>query len=222
MLEFLFWLTYTAFKYTADINSMKNLTKRQTQILAFIQKEVAASGMPPTVAEITAAMGVSSTNGIRQHLQALARKGAVELVPNASRGIKLLGDFAEDNGLPIVGRVAAGSPILAEEHIEDYCQVNHDFFTPNANYLLRVHGESMRDVGIMDGDLLAVHRTPMAENGQIVVARLEEEVTVKRFMQRGNVVHLKAENPDYQTIKVNLKKQRLDIEGIAVGVLRHY
>ncbi|NOZ52327.1 MAG: repressor LexA [Gammaproteobacteria bacterium] len=201
---------------------MKNLTKRQAQILAFIRNEVAANGMPPTVVEIASAMGVSSTHGIRQHLQALARKGAVELIPNASRGIKLLGDLADDSGLPIVGRVAAGSPILAEEHIEHYCQINSEFFMPNANYLLRVQGESMSGVGIMDGDLLAVHQTPTAENGQIVVARLGDEVTVKRFQRRGNIAYLHAENPDYKAIKINLKKQRLDIEGVAVGVLRNY
>ena len=202
---------------------MQKLTERQRQILDFIKEELAASGMPPTVAEITAAMGVSSTNGIRGHLQALARKGAIELIPNASRGIRLLdyeGEEVQESGLPIVGQVAAGSPILAQEHIEDYCQMNAGTFKPNADYLLRVKGESMRDVGIYDGDLLAVHRASTANNGEIVVARIEDEVTVKRLKVKGHMAYLQPENPDFDVIKVNMKKQSLDIEGIAVGVLR--
>ena len=200
---------------------MEKLTERQKEILDFIRETVAASGMPPTVAEITAAMGVSSTNGIRGHLQALERKGAIELIPNASRGIRLLDlESEEPMGLPIVGQVAAGSPILAQEHIEDYCHVDADTFKPNADYLLRVKGESMRDVGIYDGDLLAVHRSSRANNGQIVVARIEDEVTVKRLKVKGHMAYLQPENPDFDVIKVNMKKQPLDIEGIAVGVLR--
>jgi repressor LexA len=199
---------------------MEQLTERQKEILDFIRETVAASGMPPTVAEITAAMGVSSTNGIRGHLQALERKGAIELVPNASRGIRLLDMPEEEQGLPIIGRVAAGSPILAQEHIEDYCRVDADTFKPSADYLLRVKGESMRDAGIYDGDLLAVHRTSRVHNGQIVVARIEDEVTVKRLKVKGNIAYLQPENPDFDVIKVNMKKQPLDIEGIAVGVLR--
>ncbi|MCI0505154.1 MAG: transcriptional repressor LexA [Gammaproteobacteria bacterium] len=199
---------------------MEQLTERQKEILDFIRETVAASGMPPTVAEITAAMGVSSTNGIRGHLQALERKGAIELVPNASRGIRLLDMPEEEQGLPIIGRVAAGSPILAQEHIEDYCRVDADTFKPSADYLLRVKGESMRDAGIYDGDLLAVRRTSRAHNGQIVVARIEDEVTVKRLKVKGNIAYLQPENPDFDVIKVNMKKQPLDIEGIAVGVLR--
>ncbi|WP_455207333.1 transcriptional repressor LexA [Kaarinaea lacus] len=202
---------------------MEKLTERQKEILDFIKETVAASGMPPTVAEITAAMGVSSTNGIRGHLQALERKGAIELIPNASRGIRLLDLESEEEqaGLPIVGQVAAGSPILAQEHIEDYCRVDANTFKPNADYLLRVKGESMRDVGIYDGDLLAVHRASSANNGQIVVARIEDEVTVKRLKVKGHIAYLQPENPDFDVIKVNMKKQPLDIEGIAVGVLRH-
>lgn len=201
---------------------MEKLTERQKEILEFIRETVAASGMPPTVAEITAAMGVSSTNGIRGHLQALERKGAIELIPNASRGIRLLDLESEEEpmGLPIIGQVAAGSPILAQEHIEDYCHVDADTFKPNADYLLRVKGESMRDVGIYDGDLLAVHRASRANNGQIVVARIEDEVTVKRLKIKGHMAYLQPENPDFDVIKVNMKKQPLDIEGIAVGVLR--
>ena len=176
--------------------------------------------MPPTVAEIAVAMGVSSTNGIRQHLQALERKGAIELVPNASRGIRLLDEDVEEMGLPIIGQVAAGSPILAEEHIEDYCRVDHNTFKPRADYLLRVKGESMQDIGIYDGDLLAVHRKSRANNGEIVVARIEDEVTVKRLKVRGNIAYLKPENEDYEDIRIDMRKQPLDIEGIAVGVLR--
>lgn len=181
--------------------------------------------MPPTVVEITKAMGLLSTNGVRGHLQALARKGAIELIPNASRGIRVLHSDTQQQGLPqglpIVGRVAAGHPILAEEHIEDYCRVDAALFKPRADYLLRVKGESMRDAGILDGDLLAVHSKPTAENGQIVVVRLQDEVTVKRWYRKGPIVHLKAENPNFQTIKVNLKREPLTIEGIAVGILRH-
>ncbi len=203
---------------------MENLTKRQIQVLEFIKKSVARSGMPPTVAEITAAMGVSSTNGIRGHLQALERKGAIELVPNASRGIRLLDQPESEEGpigLPVVGQVAAGSPILAQEHIEDYCRVDNDTFHPSADYLLRVKGESMRGIGIYDGDLLAVHRTSTADNGQIVVARIEDEVTVKRLQVKDHMAYLHPENPDFDVIKVNMKKQPLEIEGIAVGVLRY-
>jgi repressor LexA len=200
---------------------MEKLTERQSQILDFIRETVAASGMPPTVAEIAVAMGVSSTNGIRGHLQALERKGAIELVPNASRGIRLLDDpDAEEMGLPIIGQVAAGSPILAQEHIEDYCRVDHNTFKPSADYLLRVKGESMREVGIYDGDLLAVHRASSANNGQIVVARIEDEVTVKRLKVKGHIAYLQPENPEFKDIKVDMRKQPLDIEGIAVGVLR--
>ena len=203
---------------------MEKLTERQGQILEFIRETVADSGMPPTVAEITAAMGVSSTNGIRGHLQALERKGAIELVPNASRGIRLLGQpepGEQQAGLPIVGQVAAGSPILAQEHIEDYCRVDKDTFHPGADYLLRVKGDSMRDAGIYDGDLLAVRRASTADNGQIVVARIEDEVTVKRLQIKGHIACLHPENPDFDVIKVNMKKQPLEIEGIAVGVLRY-
>ena len=201
---------------------MDQLTDRQQQILEYIQQIVAANGMPPTVAEITAAMGVSSTNGIRGHLQALARKGAIELIPNASRGIRLLDyfDVASESGLPIIGRVAAGNPILAQDHIEDYCDVEASTFKPKADYLLRVKGESMRDVGIFDNDLLAVHRTTTANNGQIVVARIDDEVTVKRIKIKGHTAFLQPENSDFDVIKVNLQKQPLVIEGIAVGVLR--
>lgn len=203
---------------------MNELTTRQRQVLEFIREELTASGMPPTVAEITAAMGVSSTNGIRGHLQALERKGVIELIPNTSRGIRLLDqpEITEGpRGLPIIGQVAAGSPILAQQHIEDYCRVDNDTFHPAADYLLRVKGESMREVGIYDGDLLAVHRASTANNGQIVVARIEDDVTVKRLQVKGHIAYLHPENADFNVIKINMKAQALDIEGIAVGVLRH-
>jgi len=200
---------------------MQTLTDRQQEILDYIETRVATHGMPPTVVEIATAMGLSSGNGVRGHLQALARKGAIELVPNASRGIKLIARKKHRRGLPIVGRVAAGAPILAEQHIEDYCRIDPALFKPRADYLLRVRGESMSGIGILDGDLLAVKRTPSAENGQIVVARLDDEVTVKRLRKKGRLVYLQAENPDFEPIVVDLKKQALDIEGIAVGVLRN-
>ncbi|WP_455205939.1 transcriptional repressor LexA, partial [Kaarinaea lacus] len=190
-------------------------------VLEFIKETIDVQGMPPTVAEITAGLGLSSTNGVRGHLQALARKGAIELIPNSSRGIRLLLDEEAEAGLPIVGRVAAGQPILATENIEDHCAVEANVFKPQADYLLRVNGMSMRDVGILDGDLLAVHRASTADNGQIVVARIEDEVTVKRLRQKKHLVYLEAENPDFKTIKVDLRKEAFAIEGIAVGVLRH-
>ena len=201
---------------------MLTLTARQLEILDFIRESIKNNDMPPTVAEIAEGMNLSSTNGVRGHLQALERKGAIELIPNASRGIRLVQIDMFEQGLPLVGRVAAGQPVLAEENIEDYRQVDPAIFTPNADYLLRVQGESMRDVGILDGDLLAVHRRPAAENGQIIVARLENEVTVKRLNRQGHIVYLEAENPDFQTIEVNLEEQALDIEGIAVGVIRQF
>ena len=214
-------ISYTAYKSTGYINTMRTLTARQLEVLEFIRENIRTNGMPPTVAELTEAMGLSSTNATRGHLQALERKGAIELIANSSRGIRLLQMDMFEKGLPLIGRVAAGQPVLAEENIEDYCQVDPSLFSPNADYLLRVQGESMRDIGILDTDLLAVHRCPSAENGQIVVARLEDEVTVKRLRRKGNVVYLEAENPDFQAIKVNLKEQQLDIEGIAVGVIRN-
>jgi repressor LexA len=201
---------------------MKNLTARQAQVLEYIKEMIETNGMPPTVAEIGAGLGMSSTNGVRGHLQALARKGAIELLPGASRGIRLVAqDDDIEPGLPIVGRVAAGQPVLAQENIEDHCAVEAGVFTPPADYLLRVQGMSMRDVGILDGDLLAVHRASVAENGQIVVARIDDEVTVKRLRQKGRMVYLHAENPDFKTIKVDLRQEPLAIEGIAVGVLRN-
>jgi repressor LexA len=195
---------------------MSKLTARQQEILQLIRDFINETGMPPTRAEIADYLGFRSANAAEDHLKALARKGVIELMSGASRGIRLL----EEEGLPLVGRVAAGEPILAQEHIEDHLKIDPQLFHPRADFLLRVRGMSMRDVGILDGDLLAVHNSPTAHNGQIVVARLEDDVTVKRFQQRGNIVTLIAENPDFDPIRVDLRQQPLSIEGIAVGVIR--
>ena len=196
------------------------LTARQAEILELIRGYIEEEGCPPTRAEIAATLGFRSANAAEDHLRALERKGYIEMIPGSSRGIRLLDEEEEDYGLPVVGRVAAGAPILAEQNIEDYCPLEGDAFHPRADYLLRVHGDSMQDIGIHDGDLLAVHRTPRAENGQVVVARLDDDVTVKRFRQRGSIVRLIAENPAYEPIRVDLREQDLYIEGLAVGVLR--
>lgn len=195
------------------------LTDRQQQILTLIRAHLAATGMPPTRAEIAKALGFRSATAAEDHLQALARKGAIALTPGASRGIRVLVDDTP-SGLPVVGRVAAGAPILAQEHIETHCRVESELFTPRADYLLHVKGMSMRDAGILDGDLLAVHRSTEAHNGQVVVARLDDEVTVKRFQRQGSIVRLLAENPEFAPIVVDLRQQSLVIEGIGVGVLR--
>jgi repressor LexA len=193
------------------------LTARQSQILDLIRGYIADEGCPPTRAEIANILGFRSPNAAEDHLRALQRKGYIEIVAGSSRGIRLVD---EDPGLPVVGRVAAGEPILAEQHIEDYQQLEPGLFRPRADYLLRVHGDSMKDAGILDNDLLAVHSTQQAENGQIVVARIDEEVTVKRFRRRGSIVRLLPENPAYEPIRIDLKDQPLVIEGLAVGVLR--
>ncbi len=199
-----------------------NLTPRQHQILELIRTQVHKTGFPPTRAEIADLLGFRSANAAEEHLRALARKGAIELRKGTSRGIRLL-QPAVPEGLPVVGRVAAGSPILAEECVEDHYAVDPVLFHPRADYLLRVQGMSMRDAGIMDGDLLAVHATPQAENGQIVVVRLEDEVTVKRLRRHGRWRHrvrLLPENPGFQPIEVDLRFQQLVIEGLGVGLLR--
>ncbi|MDD1620751.1 MAG: transcriptional repressor LexA [Methylococcaceae bacterium] len=198
---------------------MKPLTDRQQEILTFIEQSLAQEGFPPTIAEIAVAFGVRSTNSIRGHLQALARKGLIALVPAASRGIRLIKPPAE-HGLPLVGRVAAGQPILAQQHIERYCQLGPELFNNRADYLLRVQGMSMRDAGILDGDLLAVQRTPEARNGQIVVARIDDEATVKRLRLEGSKAYLEPANPDFDVIEIDLQRQALAIEGVVVGVIR--
>lgn len=201
---------------------MLKLTPRQSEILEFIKRCIEDNGYPPTRAEIATKLGFKSPNAAEEHLKALARKGAIEMTPGASRGIRVPGfePGTEDDGLPIIGRVAAGAPILAQEHIEDACKINPDFFKPKADYLLKVRGMSMKDIGIHDGDLLAVHRTQDALNGQVVVARLDDEVTVKRFKREGNKVWLIAENPEFDPIEVDLEQQSLTIEGLSVGVIR--
>ncbi len=195
---------------------MSALTARQQQILQLIRDCINETGMPPTRAEIATTFGFRSANAAEDHLKALARKGVIELLPGSSRGIRLL----EAEGLPLIGRVAAGQPLLAQEHIEDHLKIDPQLFHPQADYLLRVHGMSMRDIGILDGDLLAVHQCPTAQHNQVVVARIGDEVTVKRYRQRGNIVTLLAENPEFEPIKVDLRTQDLTIEGIAVGVIR--
>lgn len=198
---------------------MTNLTARQAQVLELIKSYLDDTGYPPTRAEIAQELGFRSPNAAEEHLKALARKGAIEMVAGASRGIRIP---SHQSGLPIVGRVAAGNPILAEENIEEYCEIPAEFFHPPADYLLRVHGMSMKDAGIFDGDLLAVQRTDNIRNGQIVVARIEDEVTVKRFKRRGNqaMVQLLPENEDFDVIEVDMRDKNFAIEGLAVGVIR--
>jgi repressor LexA len=176
--------------------------------------------MPPTRAEIADALDFRSANAAEEHLRALARKGAIELIPGTSRGIRLKDSLRDQLGLPLVGRVAAGEPILAEEHIEGRYQIDRGLFKSEPHFLLRVHGMSMRDAGILDGDLVAVHRTPEVRNRQIIVARIEDEVTVKRYRQEGHQVWLLPENPDFSPIEVDLREQHLTIEGVVVGVVR--
>jgi repressor LexA len=205
---------------------MEELTERQSEILRLIRELTEVSGFPPTRAEIAERMGFRSVNAAEQHLRALERKGAIEISSGASRGIRVRDGRAGARAgrlleLPVVGRVAAGSPMLAEEHLQGRFQVDPNLFTPRADYLLRVRGMSMRDAGILEGDLLAVHRTQEVRSGQIVVARLADEVTVKRWRRRGHLVQLVAENPDFEPIEVDLHSQELAIEGVAVGVIRN-
>lgn len=197
---------------------MEKLTARQSEVLQLIKDHIGETGYPPTRAEIAKQLGFKSPNAAEEHLKALARKGSIEIIAGASRGIRL----PENLGLPIIGRVAAGNPILAEAHIEDYCDMPGSIFSPSADYFLRVKGDSMINAGIFDDDLLAVHRTNTARNGQIVVARIDNEVTVKRFKQQKSKFHISllAENPDYPPIDVDLREQDFAIEGLSVGILR--
>jgi repressor LexA len=202
------------------------LTARQGEILDFIRQSLLDSGAPPTRDEIARAFGFRSLNAAEQHLQALQKKGLIELVAGTSRGIRLketvlaLREASAEFGLPLIGKVAAGSPILAEQNVLKHPAIDPQMFKPRADYLLEVRGMSMRDAGILDGDWLAVHKQATAQNGQVVIARLGDEVTVKRLKQRGSRVELIAENPDYRPIVVDLKRDPLAIEGIAVGVIR--
>lgn len=201
------------------------LTARQSEILEFIRDTVKQTSLPPTRAEICTTFGFKSPNAAEEHLRALARKGAIELSSGTARGIQLAeqisGTLQSIIALPLIGRVAAGSPILAEQNVERNVPVDPAMFTPKADYLLKVKGLSMKDIGIFDGDLLAVHSQSEARNGQIVVARLDNEVTVKRFYKKGTTVELIAENPDFKPIVVDLRREPLAIEGLAVGVIRN-
>lgn len=221
-----------------NILGTPKLTARQAQILKLIQQRIAQTGAPPTRAEIAHALGFKSANAAEEHLQALARKGAIDLVSGTSRGIRLReaawrqlrGDTDGQIGLPIpgldqltlplIGRVAAGSPILAQEHIEQSYAMESHLFSNRPDYLLKVRGMSMRDAGILDGDLLAVQSTRDARNGQIIVARLGEDVTVKRYWRSPDHIELRAENPDFKTIVVH-PGEPFAIEGLAVGLIRN-
>jgi len=199
---------------------LRPLTNRQQQIYDLIKDKIQSTGMPPTRAEIAKFFGFKSANAAEEHLKALAKKGYIEMLAGTSRGIRLIEELLEDEGLPLIGRVAAGEPILAQEHVEEHYKMDGNLFHPVANYLLRVHGESMKDIGILDGDLLAVHQTTDVQNGQVVVARVENDVTVKRYKREGNIVYLHPENEEFSPIEVNLTNQEFTIEGIAVGIIR--
>ena len=214
------------------------LTARQQQILKLIENAISQTGAPPTRAEIADELGFKSANAAEEHLQALARKGVIELVSGTSRGIRLRGHSLRDLNtsrskqfsmplpgfaqlaLPLIGRVAAGSPILAQEHVDQTYYVEHSLFQRQPDYLLKVRGMSMRDAGIMDGDLLAVQASKEAKNGQIIVARIGEEVTVKRFRRNKHLIELHPENPDFQIIVVE-PGEPFEIEGLAVGLIRN-
>ena len=196
---------------------MDKLTNRQAEVLELIKDRIAEWGYPPTRADIAKALRFKSPNAAEEHLKALHRKGHIEIVPGTSRGIRLVADA----GLPIVGRVAAGDPILALEHIEDSLDVPADMFRPTADFLLRVNGDSMKNIGILDGDLLAVHQTRNVRSGDVVVARIEDEVTVKRLRRKSrDKLLLLPENEDFEPIEVNLRRQEFQIEGLSVGVIR--
>ena len=208
---------------------MLKLTPRQEQILNLIRDAIENTGFPPTRAEIANELGFKSANAAEEHLQALARKGAIEISPGTSRGIRLVGASVEAMpvvpaalmmALPLVGRVAAGSPILAQEHVEATYNVDPAMFSARPDFLLKVRGESMRDAGIMDGDLLAVKKIESAKNGQIVVARLGQEVTVKRYKKTGDLIELFPENPDFKVIRVDPSEDDFALEGLAVGLMR--
>ncbi|ADZ91491.1 transcriptional repressor LexA [Marinomonas mediterranea] len=204
---------------------MIKLTKRQSDVLETIRQHISETGFPPTRAEIAARLGFRSPNAAEEHLKALSKKGAIEMLSGASRGIRLINETPagandSDLGLPVVGKVAAGAPILAQENVATHISVPPSMFSPKADYLLSVSGMSMKDVGIMDGDLLAVHKTHAVRNGQIVVARIGEEVTVKRFEKKGSKVRLIAENTEFDDILVDLESEEFAIEGLSVGVIR--
>ena len=203
---------------------MIKLTKRQSDVMDTIREFIAETGFPPTRAEIAKKLGFKSPNAAEEHLKALCKKGAIEILAGASRGLRIIEDAANDAnpelGLPIIGKVAAGYPILAQENVDSHVQVPASMFSPQADYLLSVNGMSMKDVGIMEGDLLAVHKTTTVRNGQIVVARIGDEVTVKRFEKKGNTIRLIAENDEFNDILVDLESEEFAIEGLSVGIIR--
>ncbi len=196
---------------------MKKLTARQSEILKLIQDFVEDTGFPPTRSDIAKALHFKSANAAEEHLKAIEKKGHIKLTKGASRGIQL----TKNLGLPLIGRVAAGQPILSEEHIHNRVQIEQALFKPEADYLLKVRGTSMQDVGIYDGDMLAVHATSEARSGQIVVVRVNQEVTVKRFRKKNKDIWLEAENVDFPPIHIDQKKDDFAIEGLAVGVIRN-
>lgn len=198
---------------------MKALTTKQQEVYELIRDHILQTGMPPTRAEIAMRLGFRSPNAAEEHLKALARKGVIEIISGASRGIRLL--MEDEEGLPLIGGVAAGEPLLAQQHIEGHYKVDPSLFKPNADFLVRVIGMSMRAIGILDGDLLAVHKTQDVRNGQVIVARTEDEFTVKRLKKSGNMVELLPENNEFQPIVVDLRQQNFTIEGLAVGVIRN-
>lgn len=201
----------------------KQLTDRQQEIFDFVKNHISTTGMPPTRVEIAREIGFKSPNAAEEHLKALARKGYIEMLSGTSRGIRILvndEEAANEDSLPLVGRVAAGTPIEAIEHIEDHYPISGAMFNPTADYLLRVNGNSMENIGILDGDLLAVHKTKVAKNGQVVVARVDDEVTVKRLEKKGNLIYLHPENDELESIVVDPRFEYIEIEGIAVGVIR--
>ena len=197
---------------------MPDLSPKQLEVLAFIRRFMESGGLPPTRGEIAEGLRLKNRQGIDQHLRALAAKGAIKLIPGISRGIRLA--EAPHTGLPLLGRIAAGAPILAASNIEDYVNVDPALFRPAADFLLRVRGDSMKDADILDRDLLAVHRTNQARNGQIVIARIDDEATVKYYRRQGQLVRLEAANPAYAPIEIDLREQELAIEGLATGVVR--
>ncbi|MFT2111630.1 transcriptional repressor LexA [Marinomonas sp. 2405UD68-3] len=203
---------------------MIKLTKRQSEVMDMIREFIAETGFPPTRAEIAKHLGFKSPNAAEEHLKALSKKGAIEILPGASRGLKIVEELSDelpvDIGLPIIGKVAAGFPILAQENVSSYVQIPPEMFYPKADYFLSVTGMSMKDIGIFDGDLIAVHKTNSVKNGQVVVARIDNEVTVKRFQQDGKIIHLIAENSEFNDITVDLETTEFAIEGISVGVIR--
>lgn len=204
----------------------QHLTARQQEIFDFVKQHIETTGMPPTRVEIAREIGFKSPNAAEEHLKALARKGYIEMLSGTSRGIRILVNTDEEEaandeeGLPLVGKVAAGTPIEAIEHIEAHYPVNGAMFSPAADYLLRVDGNSMEKIGILDGDLLAVHKTKSVRNGQVVVARVDDEVTVKRFERNGDLIYLLPENDDLKPIVVDPRVSYIEIEGLAVGVIR--